>query len=51
MKKCAILTMDKLDDFIVYDKRGKVLNTRKYSEGMQIIEGSTGGSGSFSPGR
>mgnify|MGYP000987214449 FL=1 len=38
-------------DFIVYDKRGKVLNTRKYSEGMQIIEGSTGGSGSFSPGR
>jgi antitoxin component YwqK of YwqJK toxin-antitoxin module len=36
--------------FIVYGKRGKVLKEMKYSEGMRIIEGQTGGNGSFSPG-
>ena len=37
--------------FVVYDKRGKVLRELKYSEGMQIIKGSEGGGGSFTPGR
>ena len=36
--------------FIVYDKRGKVVNERKYEFGMQIIEGRTKTSGSFTPG-
>ena len=36
--------------FTVYDKRGTVLKELRYSEGMQIIEGSEGGGGSFSPG-
>ena len=36
--------------FIVFGKRGKVLKEIKYSEGMRIIEGQTGGNGSFSPG-
>jgi len=37
--------------FIVYDKRGNVLEKREYSEGMRIIEGQTGGQGTFTPGR
>ena len=37
--------------FIVFGKRGKVLKEIKYSEGMRIIEGQTGGNGSFSPGQ
>jgi antitoxin component YwqK of YwqJK toxin-antitoxin module len=36
--------------FKVYDKRGKVVNERKYEFGMQIIEGRTNSSGSFTPG-
>ena len=37
--------------FIVYDKRGKVVSEKKFSQGMQIIEGQNGGQGSFSPGK
>ena len=37
--------------FIVYDKRGNILEKREYSEGMRIIEGQTGGQGTFTPGR
>jgi len=37
--------------FIVYGKRGEVIKELKFSEGMQIIEGSNGGSGTFTPGR
>jgi antitoxin component YwqK of YwqJK toxin-antitoxin module len=37
--------------FIVYDKRGNVMSEKKFANGMQIIEGQTGGQGSFSPGK
>lgn len=37
--------------FILYDKRGKVLKEFQYSQGMKVIEGSSGSSGSFTPGR
>lgn len=35
--------------YLIYDKKGAVIKEMKFSEGMQIIEGSTGGGGSFSP--
>jgi antitoxin component YwqK of YwqJK toxin-antitoxin module len=37
--------------FIIYDKRGRVVAEKKFKDGMQIIEGTTNGSGSFTPGR
>jgi uncharacterized protein len=37
--------------FLVYDKRGKVTIEKNFEYGMQIIEGTNSGSGSFSPGR
>ena len=37
--------------FVIYDSRGKVVKEMRFSEGMQIIEGSAGGGGSFTPGR
>ncbi|MFT5778543.1 MAG: antitoxin component YwqK of YwqJK toxin-antitoxin module [Crocinitomicaceae bacterium] len=36
--------------YLIYDDRGKVIKTMRFSEGMQIIEGSNGGGGSFTPG-
>ena len=37
--------------FIVYDKRGEVIVEKNFQYGMQVIEGTTSGSGSFSPGK
>lgn len=37
--------------FIMYDKRGKIIQQFEYSEGMRVIEGQTGGNGTFTPGR
>jgi len=37
--------------FIMYDKKGKILSEKKFAHGMQIIEGQTGGQGSFTPGK
>lgn len=37
--------------FIVYDKRGNVLKEMKFEYGMQVIEGSNNGHGTFTPGK
>ena len=37
--------------FIIYDNRGRVVAEKEFKDGMQIIEGTTNGSGSFTPGR
>jgi len=36
--------------FRIYDKKGKVVVEKKFEYGMQIIEGTSSGSGSFTPG-
>ena len=35
--------------FIVYDRKGKVLVEKEFQFGMQVIEGTQNGSGTFSP--
>jgi len=35
--------------FIVYDRKGKILAEKEFQFGMQVIEGTQNGSGTFSP--
>ena len=37
--------------YIIYGKKGVIIKEMEFSEGMQVIEGQTGGSGTFTPGR
>ena len=37
--------------FLVYDKKGAVIVEKNFKYGMEVIEGTSSGSGSFTPGR